>query len=126
MQFFYWVSKRHFYKHDRGVFVAMLDRLVRDEQFVNADHVRILLIKSCRNAEDVRWVFEYLSGLRKKGLDFSLYSCSALLIQFGKFDMVDAAKNFYLELLSSGIQPSLLTLNTMNNMLCTERKGSRG
>ncbi|KAF5746162.1 chlorophyll a-b binding protein [Tripterygium wilfordii] len=45
LEFFFWVSKRPFYKHDMGCFTSMLNRLVRDRAFGPADHVRILMVK---------------------------------------------------------------------------------
>lgn len=63
LTFFYWVSKRPFYKHDSNCFVAMLNRLIRDRHFEPTDHVRILMIKSCKNEEEMKWVVEYLNEI---------------------------------------------------------------
>ncbi|KAK9924367.1 hypothetical protein M0R45_032737 [Rubus argutus] len=93
LRFFFWVSRRRPYKHDMSCFVSMLDRLVHERLFGPADHVRLLLIKACRNEEELKW-----------------------------FEMVSVAQNVYSEILNSGIKPSLLTFNTMINILCKKGK----
>ncbi|KAF2284811.1 hypothetical protein GH714_030727 [Hevea brasiliensis] len=101
----------------------MLNRLVRDRIFAPADHVRILMIKSCRNEEELKRVIEYLNGITANGVfGFTLYSFNTLLLQLGKFGLVTLAQNVYTQLLSSGVKPSLLTLNTMINIFCKEGK----
>ncbi|PIN17538.1 hypothetical protein CDL12_09816 [Handroanthus impetiginosus] len=92
LQFFYWVSKRHFYKHDMSCYVSMLNRLVKDKNFAPADHVRILMIKACKDEGEIRWVVDFLNEISGRGLTHSLYSFNTLLIQLGKFDMVAAAQ----------------------------------
>ncbi|RVW37611.1 Pentatricopeptide repeat-containing protein [Vitis vinifera] len=122
IQFFYWISKRPFYKHNMNCFISMLNRLVRDRVFAPADHIRILMIKACRNEEEIRRVADFLNEISGMGFGFSLYSCNTLLIQLAKFEMVEGARNLYKQMLNSGIQPSLLTFNTLINILSKKGK----
>ncbi|KAF3443284.1 hypothetical protein FNV43_RR12966 [Rhamnella rubrinervis] len=100
----------------------MLNRLLRERQFAPANHVVILMIKACRNEEDLKRVIVYLNEISKKGFEFTLYSFNTLLIQLGKFEMVSVAQNVYTQMLNSGIRPSLLTFNTMINIFCKKGK----
>ena len=64
----------------------MLNRLVKDRIFAPADHVRILMIKACRNEDELKRVIDFLNGISCGNDDFgfSLYSFNTLLIQLGK------------------------------------------
>ncbi|KAJ9551642.1 hypothetical protein OSB04_015687 [Centaurea solstitialis] len=122
VRFFYWITKNYSYKHDLSCYKAMLNRLVREGRLADTDHVRVLMVKECKCEKEILGVVDYFNSLRSKGVGYSLYSCNTLLIQMAKFQMVDAARDVFTQVLSCGIRPNLLTYNTMINMLCKKGK----
>ncbi|KAJ0715720.1 putative tetratricopeptide-like helical domain superfamily [Helianthus annuus] len=127
VRFFYWITKTYSYKHDLNCYKAMLNRLVRERRprLGDTDQIRVLMVKECTTEGQLMQVVDYFNEIRGKGVGYSLYSCNALLIQMGKFRMVEAARDVFGKMLGYGIKPSLLTFNTMINMLCEKGNGSR-
>ncbi|KAF5771864.1 putative transcription factor interactor and regulator CCHC(Zn) family [Helianthus annuus] len=120
VRFFYWITKTYSYKHDLNCYKAMLNRLVRERRprLGDTDQIRVLMVKECTTEGQLMQVVYYFNEIRGKGVGYSLYSCNALLIQMGKFRMVEAARDVFGKMLGYGIKPSLLKFNTMINMLC--------
>lgn len=66
-----------------------------DGFFVDVDYVRILIIKVCRNVEELKRVIGYLNEFSRKGFKIILYSGNILLIELGKFNMVEVVDYMY-------------------------------
>jgi pentatricopeptide repeat protein len=81
-----------------------------------------LLIRTYVQARKLREGSEAFRALRSKGFCVSINACNSLLGGLVKVGWVDLAWEVYGEVVRSGIDLNVYTLNIMVNALCKDRK----
>ncbi|KAL0300436.1 UNVERIFIED_CONTAM: hypothetical protein Scaly_3046900 [Sesamum calycinum] len=119
LQFFYWVSKRHFYKHDIICYVSMLNRLVKDKYFAPADHIRILMIKACKDEEGkVQEAEIILAQIYQYEMFPDVFTYTSLILGHCRNGNLDKAFVVFDQMVKKGIDPNAVTYTTLINGLC--------